>query len=181
MKLTEVLNTPTSYRWTKQDADQWRAQFVVDGFSYQVMIAKDPGRGNKPGNWYVELIDGGTTSPELGQEEPPYSVTPTGRSASFKVLATAVAIVDEFLDVVKPNTIEVQGPQAGTSKSVMSVIHKLVDKYAGKGYYGSSNKWNFGDPTQRTTFRTRTSDPQLRPKPIKANPKSSLKFNFGNE
>lgn len=58
------------------------------------------------------------------------------------------------------------GETMSASKSVLGVVRHLAARYANKGYHGSSGKWNFGDPTQRTTFRNRVPEPKLRPKPM---------------
>jgi hypothetical protein len=154
MKLNELFDSPSKYTWIRQNDEQWRAQFSVDDSAYHVMIAQSPGKNKdtKSGIWYIELMSVGSKQPELGQGTV-INMHLTGKKHPVKVLSTTISIIDEFLDKVKPATVEVQAPPSGTPKSMFGIIDKLVTRYSKKGYNGSSNRWNFGDPTQRTTFK----------------------------
>jgi hypothetical protein len=169
MKLFEVFDRPTDYSWTQQSDSLWRGEFVVGDYVYQVMIRKDPGRGKRPGNWYVELIDKGAINPEFGGVET--QTTTTGRHHPLPVLSTAVAMIDEFIAQVNPPAVEIQTTYGDDNAVIRKVVDRLSKRYMEKGYSPSDNRWNFAStgPTQRTTYR-KVREPSFR-RPTKYSPR----------
>ncbi len=160
MKLFEVLDSPQEATWIEKTDDKWRANFNIGDAKYQLLISL--GKKTKWGaqNWYIELIDKGT--PHTG---PRSSTNPTERNHPNKVLSTAIKLIDEFIDEVDPKVVEVQTADTkGKNGKIQNVIDRLTQRYMKKGYTARQGKWDFGDPTKRTTF-TKEKPPKFRPKP----------------
>ena len=162
MKILEVFDRPVDFRWLDQSDETWRGQFDVDGYTYQLLFHRAPGRKGRPGNWYIELLDLGAPPADLfaGRD---VSTEPTGRGHPFKVLATATRMVDEFLDTVEPYSVEIQTSDDPSNKTIQGVVDKLSRRYADRGYSIRQGRWDFGDPTKRTTY-TRIREPKFRPR-----------------
>ena len=117
MKLSESLNSPLPYKWTKKNNFLRRAEFDVGGAKYGWKAME----GDMEGMWHVEFYIKNKDVDDI------QGVTGTGNE--FKVFATVAKITDEFLSDVKPKSIVFSAKEASRQKLYIRFAKKLASKY----------------------------------------------------
>ena len=125
MKLNEVLDKPLPWKWKKQGAaDEYWATFWTDmknptpatGFSVEMNLGE-------VGEWAVSFGDG---RGRMG-------ITKGGNE--FKIFATVVDIIKEFIRLEKPNEIQFDAKEGNRAKLYMKMIKKFAPKLGYKLYH----------------------------------------------
>ena len=131
MLLNEILDRPYPWKWHRKDNREWWGTFAKepapgekikheDLYTVQIESIDDPSVRSQPAVWEISFSDG------AGRQ----GVTKTGNE--FKVFATIMDIVKDFLKNKKPEYVNFSGKEASRDK----LYRRMIQKYASKWGYG---------------------------------------------
>lgn len=152
--ITELFDQSYSYKWTEQSNDLWSGRFKLDGPGKPNSIEVFMGRRNLPDDpddpdaqtWEIEFLRN-------------YTMAVTGEGDEFKIFATVIKMISEFLNIVEPETALFSADKNLTpipnsnKQSRVKLYTTLVDKFASKmGYQYTTSE------TSNAIFFTMTRD-----------------------
>lgn len=120
----ESLDTPLPFRWVKRDDDYWQAKFTLpNGTGYVCAIVE------WSGGWEV------TFRPEtMSRDADSFFDVVGGTKQEFRIFATVVACVKDFLNVMHPHEIKFSAKEPSRQKlyrRLMSGVAAAIPGYKG--------------------------------------------------
>jgi hypothetical protein len=139
MLISEVLQSPVQYKWTRTSPSFYQAQFTIDEWNYTIDFRLQQSSQKQFGIltkhfWLVNFkVNNPSKSHSTG-----YGVEKTGVATT--VFPTVINIIQDFIQIAKPKIIRFEAAEDSRQRLYDRLIRMYTSKYKVKTFMKGADK-----------------------------------------